>query len=349
MKLHAGIDIGGQSIKGIALDEEGALRAEALRRTPARSGSEDVLSAIAEVIGELRKCGSLVSVGVGTPGGVDEDGVIVGMAANIAGWHGTKLGERIAALAGAPCGVRNDGNLAAYAEWAIRGGASRALFFMGLGTGIGGGFVENGRILAGCDERAVEIGHVVVEPSGRHCVCGIDGCAEAFASGPSIGRIATDLALGRDAGIGSLASRAGIVPDESLLSGSGLAAMAKNGEPLNALEVYQAFARGDRLAVLVDAIAAEALSRAAATGLAMFAPDTLVLGGGVVAGAPHLVRHIESRMRELIYPDGWKHCRFEAAVLSHRAGLLGAALYGAGLVDSREALFALARKARSAD
>lgn len=349
MKLHAGIDIGGQSIKGIALDEEGALRAESVRRTPARTGSEDVLGAIAEVIGELRTHGSLVSVGVGTPGGVDEGGVIVGMAANISGWHGTRLGERIAALAGAPCGVRNDGNLAAYAEWAIRGGESRALFFMGLGTGIGGGFVEHGRILSGCDDRAVEIGHVVVEPAGRHCVCGIDGCAEAFASGPSIGRIATDLALGRDPGVGSLASRSGVALDEGGWSGSGLAALAKQGEPLNALEVYQAYAQGDRLALLVDAIAAEALSRAAATGLAMFAPDTLVLGGGVVAGAPHLVGHIASRVRELIYPDGWKHCRFEAAILSHKAGLLGAALYGAGLVDSREALFALALKARSAD
>ncbi len=277
-KYYAGIDIGGQGLKGIVLDQAGVLRIEAMRSTPAGEGRDAVLRIVADLVKELSSLGPLSSMGVGSPGGVDRAGVVVGMAANISGWAGTGLGEAVAAMAGAPCVVRNDANLAAYAEWVARSDSSWALLFIGLGTGIGGGFVEDGRILGGCNDRAVEIGHSVIEPGGRRCACGVAGCAEAYASGPSMGRIAADLALGRDAGLGSLEPR-GL--GESL-EGSALAARARAGEQLNAHDVYAAYARGDSLAKLVDSIAAAALARAAATGMALLAPDTLVLGGGVI-------------------------------------------------------------------
>lgn len=341
-KLFAGLDIGGQSIKGILLDEAGNVRREVSRPTPAFEGALAVLDVIRAVVAGLSEEGALVSVGVGTPGGVDGNGVIVGMSANISGWYGTNLGAEVAAMAGAPCGVRNDGNIAAYAEWAAREGRSKGLLFIGLGTGIGGGYIEDGRIFGGCDDRALEIGHIIIEPLGRHCVCGIDGCSEAYASGPSIGRVASALAKGQDAGLGSLARAAGAAAS---YPGSALAARALAGEALNAREVYEAYAAGDRLAIDVDAIASEALARAVSTALAMLAPDTVVLGGGVIAGAPHMPGRIEALVPRHVYRDAWKHCRFESALLSHRAGLLGAAFYGASLVVSKSELLELASKA----
>jgi glucokinase len=339
-KYYAGIDIGGQSLKGILLDQSGVRRIEAIRSTPTGKGRAAVLRSIADLVDELSSLGPLSSVGAGTPGGVDRSGVVVGMAANIAEWEGTGLGEAVAKMAKAPCVVRNDANLAAYAEWGARAGVSSALLFIGLGTGIGGGFVEDGRILGGCNDRAVEIGHCVVEPEGRPCACGVAGCAEAYASGPSIGRIAVDLALGRDAGLGSL----GHEDAGRSLGGSALAARARAGERLNAHDVYAAYAGGDPLAELVDSIAAAALARAAATGLALLAPDTLVLGGGVIEGAPHLRASVQALLPTLVYQDGWKECRVELARFSQKAGLYGAALYGASLVESREAMTSLASK-----
>ncbi|HWR12161.1 MAG TPA: ROK family protein [Rectinemataceae bacterium] len=337
--LYAGLDIGGQSIKGIILDEAGNVRCEASRVTQASRGAKAVLEAIRSLVDELSVIGAVSAVGVGTPGGVDRDGVIVGMAANISGWYGTRLGDEISAMAFAPCSVRNDGDIAAYAEWAVRLGRSRGTLFIGLGTGIGGGYIEDGRIMGGCDDRAVEIGHIIIEPSGRRCACGIDGCSEAYASGPSIGRVATALGRGEDAGLGSLARAA--YPNLDFAD-SPLAARALAGECFNAREVYEAYAAGDRLALAVDAITAEALARAVSIALAMLAPDTVVFGGGVIVGAPHLPARVAQLMPAHVYRDAWNHCGFETALLSHRAGLLGAAFYGASLVAGRSELFALA-------
>ncbi len=339
-RLYAGIDIGGQSLKGIVLDQAGNLRIEAVRSTPAREGREAVLRSIANLITELSQIGTLASLGVGTPGGVDKKGVIVGMAANIDGWEGTELGEALSEVAGAPCVVRNDANMAAFAEWSARSNNSSALLFIGLGTGIGGGFVEDGRILGGCNDRAVEIGHCVIEPGGRSCACGISGCAEAYASGPSIGRIAADLALGRDARLGSLEPQG----FEKSFEGSALAARARAGEDLNARDVYAAYVTGDPLARLVDAVAQAALARAAAIGLALLAPDTLVVGGGVIEGAPHLCSNLQELLPNLVYRDAWKDCRVEKARFLHKAGLYGAALYGAAQIESRKNLTALAAR-----
>jgi glucokinase len=354
-ELFAGLDIGGQSIKGIVVDADGAMVAEASRATPASSGAKAVLDAVACVVGELSRVGQLVSVGVGTPGGVDPQGVIVGMAANIEGWYGTELGAEISSMTqGAPCGVRNDGNIATYAEWAVRGGRTKNLLFLGLGTGIGGGYVEDGRILGGRDDRAPEVGHFIIEPRGRRCACGVDGCSEAYASGPSIGRIAAALARGEDAKLGSigvaaaetlLGRRATERDYASFLAGSALVAQAQAGQSINAREVYEAYASGDKLGVFADAIMIESLARTTATALALLAPDLVVFGGGVIKGAPHIPAGVASLVPKLVYRDAWKNCGFEGALLSHKAGLLGAAWYGAALTNGKDYALRLAAAA----
>jgi glucokinase len=324
-----GLDIGGQSVKGLRLEREGRVSRRAAMPTPASSGAEAVLSVVAAVLRELCVNGSVATVGAGTPGGVDGSGRIVGDAANISGWKGVDLRSAISRATGVPAFVRNDGNLAAYAEWAVRGGASgragargsRALLFVGLGTGVGGGYIEEGRILGGVDDKALEIGHVIVYPEGRKCACGRSGCVEAYASGPSIGRLAVEMASRFD---------------------SPLARVACSGAEINAREVYEAFAMEDELATAVNLVAEEALSRAIGQALAFLAPDTVVLGGGVLAGATRLVADVAKLAPRYVYTAASDGVRFEAALLGTEAGLLGAALYGASTVLSREELFVLA-------
>jgi predicted NBD/HSP70 family sugar kinase len=321
---YLGLDIGGQSIRGIRLEEDGKVSRRAAMPTPASSGAEAVLAVAAAVLAELGEGGAVAAVGAGTPGGVDLSGRVVGEAANISGWNGVDLRSPISRSAGASAFVRNDGNLAAFAEWASRGGRARALLFVGLGTGIGGGYIEDGRILGGVDDKALEIGHVIVYPDGRECACGRSGCAEAYASGPSIGRIAVDLSPRFD---------------------TALARAARAGAAVNAREVYAALAEGDELAAEVHRIAAEALSRVIASALAFLAPDTVVLGGGVLKGATSLVADVAALAPRYVYDAASEGVRFEAALLGADAGLLGAALYGASTLLSREELLLLGGRA----
>ena len=79
----------------------------------------------------------------------------------------------------------NDANVAALGEW--RFGAGRgydSLFYVTVSTGVGGGWVLNGRSWRGHEGMAGEIGHMVVDPNGPLCFCGKQGCVERFASGP---------------------------------------------------------------------------------------------------------------------------------------------------------------------
>jgi len=323
-KAYLGLDIGGQSVKGFRLEADGRVSMRAAMATPASSSAEAVLAVVAAVLAELSGDGAVATVGAGTPGGVDTSGKVAVDAANIAGWKGVDLRSALSKAVGAPSYVRNDGNLAAYAEWAARGFASRALLFVGLGTGIGAGYVENGRMLGGIDDKALEMGHVIVYPEGRRCACGRAGCAEAYASGPSIGRIAVEMAGGFD---------------------TPLARAALSGFRINAREVYEALAKGDDLAKAVHAIAAEALSRVIGQALAFLAPDTVVLGGGVLAGATTLVADVAEAAPRYVYPAASAGVRFEKTLFGFEAGLLGAALYGASSLLDREELLELAGKA----
>ena len=320
-----GLDIGGQSIKGLRLERDGAISRRAVQTTPASAGRESVLGVVRSVLADLLSPGKALAIGIGTPGGVDKSGRIAGEVANSPGWLGTELGAQASKAANAPAYVRNDGNLAAYAEWAVRSGSSRAFLFIGLGTGIGGGYVEDGKLLSGVNDKALEIGHVIVYPEGRECACGRSGCVEAYASGPSIGRVAMDLAKKYE---------------------SPLAAAVRGGARLNAREVYEALELGDELAAAAHAVATEALSRAIGIALAFLAPDTVVLGGGVLAGASTLVDDVAAMAPNFVYEAASEGVVFERALLGPEAGLLGAALYGASVSLSREELFGLAERAK---
>ena len=91
----------------------------------------------------------------------------------------------LAAEYSVPVRVDNDANVAALGEW--RFGAGRgfdSLFYVTVSTGVGGGWVLNGRSWRGHEGLAGEIGHTVVEPDGPVCLCGKRGCVERLASGP---------------------------------------------------------------------------------------------------------------------------------------------------------------------
>jgi glucokinase len=125
------------------------------------------------------------AVGVSFGGPVDFERGLVHLSHHVPGWEETPLRDQLAAEFNAPVWVDNDANVAALGEW--RYGAGQGiddLLFVTVSTGVGGGWVLNGRIWRGHEGMAGEIGHTVIDPHGPLCLCGKRGCVERLASGP---------------------------------------------------------------------------------------------------------------------------------------------------------------------
>jgi glucokinase len=127
-----------------------------------------------------------VAVGVGCAGPVGANAETVSPL-NIAAWRDFPLRSRLAAATQLPVYGELDAKALALAEgWLGAAVGHQNFLAMVVSTGVGGGIVLNGQLLDGATGNAGHVGHIIVEPNGRRCVCGARGCLEAEASGPAI-------------------------------------------------------------------------------------------------------------------------------------------------------------------
>ena len=174
-----------------------------------------------------------------------------------------------------------------------------------LGTGIGCGIVESGRILAGRHGLGGEYGHVTVQmDGGRICSCGRVGHLEAYASANSLVRRAIE-AVDREPGSSLEACRA--------VGG------------LDARAVARCAAEGDPLAVRLMAETARYLAIGASIVMHTIDPDLVLFGGGMIAAGPGFLDAIRLEIREHAFPAAWEQTRVEFAGLGGDAGFIGAA------------------------
>ncbi|MCL2783325.1 MAG: ROK family protein, partial [Propionibacteriaceae bacterium] len=125
----------------------------------------------------------LLGIGVGTPGTIDADGVV--LTSRSFGWHNVPLQELLRAHSGLPVAVVNDANAAAVAEQAFANGPANLLRVQ-ITLGVGAGLLLGGQLVVGTSAAAGEIGHLVVEYQGQKCLCGKRGCLETWASVPAL-------------------------------------------------------------------------------------------------------------------------------------------------------------------
>ena len=185
------IDVGGTKMAAARVDARGRLTARVQVATPSGDGvgSEELWSALADLVKPVVAAGDLVACGVGCGGPMSPGGELVSPL-NIAAWRDFPLRARLATLTGLPVFVDNDAKALALGEGWIGAAAGVQNFIaMVVSTGVGGGIVLDGRLLDGASGNAGHIGHVVVEPDGRACACGGRGCLEAEASGLSIAAV----------------------------------------------------------------------------------------------------------------------------------------------------------------
>ncbi len=267
-RLYLGVDVGGTKVQASLVRESGGIVQQERRPTPRTGGPEQVLAVIEKVIDDVLKkakvaTADLTALGIAIPGVVDPDSARVVVTPNMS-LTGVAIGAHLEGRFHVPVAVGNDGNLGTLGETWL-GSARQAPSAVGIwvGTGIGAGFVQKGRLWRGARESAGEIGHIVMQIGGPKCGCGNRGCLEALASRSAIERdIREALAAGRTSVLAEL-------------SGGDLSVI-RSGAIRRALEAE------DPLVTEVVRHASEVLGHACLTVRHLIDPAVVVLGGGVI-------------------------------------------------------------------
>jgi glucokinase len=248
----------------------------------------------------------LSAVGVSFGGPVNAEQGLVLLSHHVPGWEKVPLREWLEERLGVPAAVDNDANVAALGEHRFGSGQGcNSLMYITVSTGVGGGWILNGRPWRGAEGMAGEIGHTVVDPNGPLCLCGKRGCVERLASGPYIAQRAREWLQTQ--------------PDRGQI----LRALAKGDwEVITARLVAQAAAQGDDLAWEALEVAAWGLGVGIGNAANLMNPERFLLGGGVTKAGERWWETVRRVARETASPE--VHFDVVPAALGDDAPLWGA-------------------------
>lgn len=302
-----GLDVGGTKIAGGVVDADGTVLTELVEPTPEDSDAEAVLAVLLDIVERLRaKHDDVAAIGVGAAGIVEWPQGRMLWAPNNA-YRDWPVREQLEAATGLPAVIDNDANVAALAEARLGPRPYRHLVLITVGTGIGGGLVQDGRIYRGPTGRGAELGHIVLNPDGPVCGCGNHGCFEAYASGTALTRMGREAAADDPDG---LIARLGAERGE--VTGQTVTAAAGQGDP-TALDLFGRLGRwlGVGIASLAN----------------IFELEVVVVGGGLVSTGDLLLAPARRAAREFAYArEARATAPIVAATFGGDAGIVGAAL-----------------------
>jgi len=311
-KVIFGVDIGGTTVKLGLFTIDGVLLEKWEIPTRREENGKYILPDIAESIkAKCEQAGyakeEVAGVGLGAPGPVKADGVI--QFADNLGWGEMDIVGIMEELLGVPVKAANDANAAALGEmWKGGGQGFSDVVAVTLGTGVGGGVICGGRLLAGSLGSAGEIGHLHVELQEEECCgCGHKGCMEQYASATGVVRLAKRR-LAQD-------SQPSILRDTEL----------------SAKSIWDAVKAKDAVAIEVAERFGYYLGRGLASVAAVVNPEVFVIGGGVSKAGEILIEYMKPYFDQYAYP-GTRNAQFKLATLGNDAGIYGAA----GLVISEK-------------
>lgn len=301
-----GVDVGGTATKAALVDRDGAVLLRLERPTEHNAGTKGIIAVVEDLARRAGELGLTVeAIGIGAAGFIDADSGSVTFAPNIV-YDDPQIGEAVRTRLGVPVVVDNDANAAVWGERSF--GAARGsdhVAYATVGTGIGSGFVVEGRLLRGFGGAAAELGHTIVDPGGPRCGCGLRGCLEQFGSGLAIARMARE-ALEKS-------------PDSSI------PAFAAARDAVTAEEVARAAHQYDETARRILATAGRYLGIGLSNIANLFDPEVIVLSGSVIkAGEPYLGPARDELFR-LTAAQRRRPMRLDVTSLGGDAGIVGAA------------------------
>jgi glucokinase len=174
LKTFVGIEIGGSKLQLFVGDESAKVFERIKLPVDPHLGAEGIRAQIAEALPKLRKNGAIDALAVGFGGPVDRQSGRIARSHQIEGWSDFPLQQWLGKLLTRPVLIDNDANMAALGE-ALHGAGKGAdpVFYVTLGSGVGGGLVINGRIYHGASPGESEIGHLRLDQQGTivedHC------------------------------------------------------------------------------------------------------------------------------------------------------------------------------------
>ena len=301
-----GVDIGGTTVKIGLFSTEGELLDKWAITTRTDDGGAYILGDIADSVkAKMEERGiskeDVLGVGMGVPGPVRDDGTVI-KCVNL-GWGVFNAAEELSQLLGVKVKVGNDANMAALGEmWQGGGKGHENIVMITLGTGVGGGIILGGKMLAGVNGAGGEIGHMTMDLSETDvCNCGKRGCLEQYASATGIVRMAN-----------------------KALNDSDRPSKLREVQYISAKEIFDAAKTGDDLAMeLVDELGKK-LGLAMAQVAAVVDPEVFVIGGGVSRAGQIIIDATEKYFKQYAF-HACRNTTFELAVLGNDAGMYGGA------------------------
>jgi glucokinase len=288
MRVAAAIDIGGTRTKLAIVTEDGSI----VRRTTIQTSDggepraliDGIVSGLKRMLNDAH---AVAGIGVSVAGFLDRDHSAMIENANLPALCGFALRRALEERLGYACVLEVDSNAAVLAEY--RFGAANAtsrLLGVTVGTGLGGGVVIDGKLLRYTGECAGDIGHIILEPTGRRCSCGARGCLEALVCS---------------------------------------AALAEYAGTRSAREVITAAQKGEPAAVAAVAHIGSYLGLGLAALAPLFAPDTIVVGGGIAAAGELLLEPVRKSFQEHAAPGFRERVRIVGSTFEGWEGTIGAA------------------------
>ena len=186
-----GVDIGGTSIKGAAIRDNGEILDRFSLPMEKYATGEESIGKMCDVINEFMKKHQydepISGIGMGVPGIHDKEKGIVKSSPNMPKWIDFPIKDLVEKRTGLPAKILNDASAAALGEAVYGSGKEyENLIMITLGTGVGGGIVLNKKLYDGLGGTGAQLGHNLIELGGRPCNCGRKGCLEAYASATAL-------------------------------------------------------------------------------------------------------------------------------------------------------------------
>ena len=303
-KYGFGVDIGGTTCKIGLFDMSGMILEKWEIKTNTENHGATILDDVAAaVLGKLEEKGiakyDVQGIGLGVPGPVDGEG-LVHKCVNL-GWGVINVEKELSDKTGLLVKAGNDANVAALGEmWQGGGKGHQNVVMVTLGTGVGGGIIIDGKIIAGSHGAGGEIGHIHMDDEETECCgCGNKGCLEQYASATGIVRMAKKKLQNETR--------------ETKLTGF---------DPLTAKDIFDVAKENDEVALeLVDKLCTM-LGTAMANVAGVVDPEIFVIGGGVSKAGDILINGIQKKYEEKAF-HACRETKIALATLGNDAGMYG--------------------------